>query len=73
MAIKIYNAKEMEYNPQSDWKGLLITGLLLFISTITLSTVALIGTSLAGLTTAWLNIYKFYKLRKSEKEKKDID
>jgi hypothetical protein len=52
-----------------DWMGFILTGILLGISSITLSDVALVCTAVAGLSTAALNVYKYIQHKKRNHEK----
>ena len=55
-----------DYGGGGGWTGMIITFVLLFISTVTLSQVAVICTALAGLSTTAFTIYKWYHFKKNK-------
>lgn len=54
------------FNYIGDWKGFIITMLGFILGAVTLNSLVLVCTALAGLSTFALNIYKYYQIKKNK-------
>lgn len=58
-----------DYLQPGDWRGMIITGILLGVSAVTASMFAIVCTCLAGLSTLALNWYKYIQMKKDKNKK----